>query len=226
MIFLIKGKPMIKPLSIAALMVMSPYVFANEQKIEIKNSINVESLLSEEAKYVQVYEAITDDMMKNGFYFKVGGKEIGQDRDGYTFEVQDIELYMKRSAIKRNLQRTQVVKSKVLHKGALNKLKSKIIIGPDLNRPQVCFKMDLRDKEDNTLGSFSLMPMRVINTEYFVPYKYWDAPPNKHYLEQINSAEDVKIQLYRDKITLNVQLEHLALIHSIAFRQEACKPLV
>lgn len=217
---------MIKPLSLASLMTCSTLAFANEQKIEIKNSLNVESLISEESKYIDVFKAITDDMMKNGFYFKVGGKKIDQDRDGYTFEVQDIELFMKRSAIKHNQQRAKVVKSTVLYKGAVNKLNYKAVIGPDLNRPRVCFKMDLRDKEDNTLGSFGLMPMRVINMDYFVPHKYWGYEPSKHILEEFQSTEDVKIRLYRDKITLNVQLEHLALIHSVTFRQEICKPLV
>lgn len=217
---------MIKNFSCAALMMCSTFAFANEQKIEIKNNLNVENLTSEETKYVDMLNSITDDMMKNGFYFKVGGKKIDQDREGYTFEVQDIELFMKRSAIKRNQQKAKVVKSTVLFRGATKKLGYQTIIGPDLNRPQVCFKMDLRDKEDNTLGSFALMPMRVINMDYFVPHKYWGYEPSKYILEEFQSTEDVKIQLYRDKIKLNVQLEHLALIHSIAFRQELCKPLV
>lgn len=217
---------MIKKFSYAALMMCSTFAFANEQKIEIKNNLNVENLTSEETKYVDIFEAITDDMMKDGFYFKVGGKKIDQDRDGYTFEVQDIELFMKRSAIKRNQQKAKVVKSTVLFRGATKKLGYRAIIGPDLQDPRVCFKMDIRDKEDNTLGSFALMPMRMITMDYFVPHKYWGYEPDKYTLEEFQSTEDVKIQLYRDKITLNVELEHLAMIHSIAFRQELCKPLI
>lgn len=224
MIFLNKGKNMIKKFSYATLMIYSTFAFADEQKIEIKNSVNIESLINEETKYVDVFNAITDDMMKNGFYFKVGGKKIDQDRDGYTFEVKDIELFMKRSAIKRNQQKAKVVKSTVLFRGASKKLGYQAIIGPDLNRPRVCFKMDLRDKEDNTLGSYALMPMRVISLDYFVPHKYWGYEPNKYILEELQSPEDVKIRLYNDKITVNVKLEHIALIQSIAFRQEVCKP--
>lgn len=217
---------MIKQLSCVALMSMSTLTLANEQKIDIKNDLNVESLLSEEAKYIELFEAITDDMMNNGFYFKVGGKKIDQDRDGYTFEVLDIELYMKRSAIKRNQQRAKVVKSSVLYRGATNKMAYNAMIGPVSNRPRICFKMDLRDKDNNTLTTTSLMPVRVINMDYFVPSKYWGYEPSKQILQEFQSTQDVKLQLYRDKLAFNVKLEHLALIHSIAFRQEVCKPLV
>lgn len=217
---------MIQKFSYVALMMCSTFAFANEQKIVINNSLNIESLANEETKYVDMFNTITDDMMKNGFYFKVGGKKIDQDRDGYTFEVQDIQLFMKRSAIKRNQEKAKVVKSTVLFRGATKKLGYKTIIGPDLNNPKVCFKMDLRDKEDNTLGSFALMPMRVINMDYFVPHKYWGYEPSKYILEEFQSTKDVEILLYKDNIKLNVQLEHLALIHSISFKQEVCKPLV
>ncbi len=216
---------MLRVIYLNCLILCSTQLFANEQIIEIKNNLDVDTLENEERKYAEIIDDITNDMKNNGFYFKIGGKKISPDDKSYSFEISDIDLYVKRSVFDRNRKKAQAIKSKSLFQSAINKNGYRYLIGTDLNQPKICFRMDIKNKNKETIDSHHIMPLENFPLFYFIQPKYWSFQPNQFLLDRIKGKDDIKIPLWTTKVSSKFELKQIGTIQAISFRQIFCKPL-
>lgn len=204
-------------------------LLAVEQSFQIINNLDVQEIKDQEDAYVEIINSIMDDVMNNGIYFTVGGKNISQSKAKFTYSVNDVKAYLKRDIFDRNVEKAKFFKSrKILNLAEIksgniffDKYENKLFwISAYRGYSLTCFEFRLLDKTNNIIQNrVNLQIKQNLTIDDFL------TAPNLTNVysanELLNSTKD--ILLAEDSIIYeNMDLDDISNIGGISLKTTKC----